>query len=629
MCGIAGFVDPGADMAMLRAMTDRVSRRGPDDQGYFLEDGVGVGHRRLSIIDLSPGGHQPMVVDDLVITFNGEIYNYREIRAELERLGDGFASASDTEVILKAFRRWGPACVERFIGMFAMAIYDRRDRALYLFRDRAGVKPLYYYWNGGRLAFGSELKCFQPYLTASEKSAISNAALSEFFAFGYIGSELSILEDIRKVPPAHYLKLHEGRLERHRYWEACFEPDESWEGRTEQDLLDELEALAISAFNYRMVADVPVGVFLSSGVDSSLVAAILSKHHGRIHTFTVGFGEADYDESPDARRIAEHIGSDHTEARLDAAQGFEILRQFACIYDEPFGDTSGVPTSFVSGLAKSAGMKVVLSGDGGDELFGGYERYTQFLDRWTQSRRIGTAGRFTARAAFAGADGAGLSAGSGRFARYADLLRHEDFIAFYQNMRIDSSVRELADLIPAFQEPSAASSSGDLLALMSQWDFDRYLPDDNLVKVDRATMFHSIEGREPFLDQRLIEFGARLPTKFKIRNGETKYLLKRLLARYLPDDLCRLPKRGFAVPVREWIRDFYQREFIDMLGSVSSDVFDRSKLLALLDRYRAGKPVNYSLLWLIFCFQAWFESWNSEARPPPQADHLALRISGS
>jgi len=629
MCGIAGFVDPGADMAMLRAMTDRVSRRGPDDQGYFLEDGVGLGHRRLSIIDLSPGGHQPMVVDDLVITFNGEIYNYREVRAELEQLGESFSSASDTEVILRSFRRWGPAGVNRFIGMFAMAIYDRRDRALYLFRDRVGVKPFYYYWKAGRLAFGSELGCFHPYLSAAEKAALSTEALSEFFAFGYIGSERSILAAARKVPQGHYLKISGGTIERHRYWEARFDPEESWEGRSEDDLLDELEALAISAFNYRMVADVPVGVFLSSGVDSSLVAAILSRHHGRIHTFTVGFGEAAYDESPDARRIAEHIESDHTEAQLDPAHGFEILRQFAGIYDEPFGDTSGVPTSFVSGLAKSAGMKVVLSGDGGDELFGGYERYTQFVERWNQSRRIGPAGRFTARAAFAGADGAGLSAGSGRFARYADLLRHEDFSAFYQNMRIDSSMRELADLIPAFREPLAASSSGDGLALMSQWDFDRYLPDDNLVKIDRATMFHSIEGREPFLDQRLIEFAARLPTRFKIRNGETKYLLKRLLARYLPEDLCRLPKRGFAVPVREWIRDFYQSEFIDMLGSVRSDVFDRPKLLAMLDRYRAGKPVNYSLLWLIFCFQAWFESWNSQARPLPRADSLSLRVAGS
>jgi asparagine synthase (glutamine-hydrolysing) len=622
MCGIAGFVDPAGDMALLRSMTLRVSRRGPDDEGYFLDDGVGLGHRRLSIIDLSPGGHQPMEVDDLVITFNGEIYNYREVRSELEQSGQRFSSESDTEVILKAFRRWGPSCVERFIGIFAMAIYDRKERALYLFRDRAGVKPLYVYWKGGRLAFGSELRCFQPYLNASERSAISSAALSEFFAFGWIGSELSILENVCKVPPAHYLRVQGGRLERHRYWDVAFEPDDSWESRSEEDLLDELEALAISAFSYRMVADVPVGVFLSSGVDSSLVAAILSKHHGRIHTFTVGFGEAAYDESQNARRIAKHLGTTHAESRLDSATGFDILKRFADIYDEPFGDTSGVPTTFVSELAKTAGMKVVLSGDGGDELFGGYDRYTQFVERWRQSRAIGSVGRLAARTGFG-------AAGSGRFNRYSDLLRHDDFVAFYQNMRMDSSVRELTEVVPAFREPPAAPASGDLLAIMSEWDFKRYLTDSNLVKVDRATMFHSVEGREPFLDQRLIEFGAKLPSRFKIRNGETKYLLKRLLARYLPEELCRLPKRGFAVPLREWIRDHYHREFIDRLATVDPGIFDRSAVLALLDRYRRDRPVNYSLLWQIFSFQAWHDSWTSGAELADSVDQPPLRNSFS
>lgn len=609
MCGIAGFVDPAKGLDTLQAMTQPLARRGPDDFGYYLRDGVGLGHRRLSIIDLSNAGHQPMELDELVITFNGEIYNYREIRAVLEQEGRQFRSSSDTEVILQAFRHWGPRCVDRFIGIFAMALYDQRERALYLIRDRAGVKPLYYYSKEGRLAFGSELKAMRPYLTRSEANAISSAALSEFFAFGFIGSELSILEDVRKVPPAHYLKFQDGRLERHRYWDVSFEPDESWNSRSENDLLDELEALAISAFNYRMVADVPVGVFLSSGVDSSLVAAILSKHHGRIQTFTIGFGEPEYDESADARRIADHLRTIHSEAKLSSAKGFEILAQFADIYDEPFGDTSGVPTTFVSEIARAGGMKVVLSGDGGDELFGGYVRYNQFVQRWDQSRRLGQVGRRAARIGF-------TAAGPGRFGRYSDLLRHDDFMAFYQNMRIDSSISELEALLPAFREPAAFSRAGDMVALMSEWDFKRYLPDDNLVKVDRATMFHSIENREPFLDQRLVEFGAKLPTKFKIRNGETKYLLKRLLARYLPDDLCRLPKRGFSVPVREWIRDYYHRQFIEVLGRVSSNIFDPREVLRLLDRYREGRPVNYSLLWLIFSFQAWHESWTANAAMP-------------
>lgn len=618
MCGIAGFVDPAGTLTTLRAMTDAVSNRGPDDSGYFLEEGVGLGHRRLSIIDLSAGGHQPMERDGLVITYNGEIYNYREVRIELERLGEAFNSQSDTEVILAAFRRWGPQCVERFIGMFAMAIYDRSEGALYLMRDRAGVKPLYYYWKGGRLAFGSELRCFTPFLNASEKAAISSEALSQFFAFGYVGNGCSILKDVRKVPPGHYLKLSEGRLESHCYWQVHFAGDDSWEDRSESDLLDELEAIVVSAFSYRMVADVPVGVFLSSGVDSSLVAAVLSRHHGQVSSFTIGFDEPQYDESVDARRIATHLGTNHSEARLDSRKGFEILKRFPEIYDEPYGDTSGVPTAFVSETAKAGGMKVVLSGDGGDELFGGYGRYVEFLQRWRQSRSWGRAGRRGARMGLSAA--AAISGGprAGRLGRYADLLRHDDFIAFYQNMMFNASRRELGELIPTFRDPPAASAKGNPLDLMSEWDFRNYLPDDNLVKVDRATMFHSIEGREPFLDQRLIEFAARLPGKFKVRGSETKYLLKRLLARYLPHELCHLPKRGFAVPVREWIRDYYQREFLETLDQLSPDIFERRAVTGLLDRYRRGQPVNYTTLWQLFSFQSWHEHWTAAAAPVPQ-----------
>ena len=617
MCGIAGFVDPARDLATLRRMTDPVVRRGPDDEGYFLEDGVGLGHRRLSIIDLSSGGHQPMEVDDLVITFNGEIYNYREVRAELEQLGDGFKSSSDTEVILKAFRRWGPECVTRFIGIFAMAIYDRRERALYLFRDRAGVKPLYYYCRDGRLAFGSELKCLKPYLAPAERSEISAAALSEFFAFGYISSNLSIVEHVRKVPPAHYLKFKAGRLETHRYWDVHYASDPAWEERSEEDLLDELEALADSAFNYRMVADVPVGVFLSSGIDSSLVTAILSRNHGKLHTFTIGFDVPGFNEAADARKIAHHLGTEHTEAMLDVQEAAAIIQRLPEIYDEPFADVSSAPTTFVSSVAKAAGMKVVLSGDGGDELFGGYTRYTEFLDRWRQSRSWGSAGRTAARAAFGAAAALGGTQSASRYGRFADLLRHNDFVAFYQNMMCNSSTRALRELVPSFQEPAARVASGDPLALMSEWDFKRYMPDDILVKVDRATMFNSIEGREPFLDQRLIDFGARLPGKFKVRGGETKYLLKKLLGRYLPEHLYRLPKRGFGVPISTWLERFYRQQIIEILGSGELPYYDRRHVLPMVERYRAGKPVNYPVLWQLFTFQRWHDHWSgapAEAR---------------
>ncbi|MEA3040129.1 MAG: hypothetical protein QOE79_2642, partial [Sphingomonadales bacterium] len=321
MCGIAGFVDPTADRALLERMTAAIARRGPDDCGHHLEDGVGLGHRRLSIIDLSPLGHQPMRFEHLVTVYNGEIYNYREVAEELAARGYSFTSTSDTEVLLKAFHCWGPRCVERFTGMFAIAIYDERERALYLIRDRAGVKPLYYYEKGGRLAFGSTLKALKPYLSPDERTAIDGDALSEFLSLGYISSGLSILSAVKKVPQAHILKYRQGRVTFERYWDTAFAENPDWRERPLDDFVDELEALVIRGFKYRMVADVPVGVFLSAGVDSSLVTAVLSKHYGTLRTFTIGFTEDGFDESADARLIAAHLGTEHRDAILSADRG--------------------------------------------------------------------------------------------------------------------------------------------------------------------------------------------------------------------------------------------------------------------------------------------------------------------
>lgn len=608
MCGIAGFIDPGKGREVLEAMTGAIARRGPDDFGYWREGAVALGHRRLAIIDLSPAGHQPMEFGNLVTVYNGEIYNYREVRSQLEQLGYGFSTSSDTEVILKAFDRWGPRCVERFIGMFAIAIYDKAERALYLIRDRVGVKPLYYHEKQGRLAFGSELKCFKPYLAPAEKAAISTDALSEYFAFGYISSERSIIEHVRKVPPGHYLKFADGRASLERYWSVSFAPASDWAHRSEDDLLDELDSLVTSAFTYRMVADVPVGMFLSAGVDSSLVTAVLTRHHGEIATFTIGFEDPSFDESADAARIAAHLGTRHTQAILTAEKGHEILDRFYDIYDEPHGDSSCVPTTYVAEVAKQAGMKVVLSADGGDELFGGYTRYVDFLKRWRQSRRLGAPGRAAARAGLRAAEALSGQARSEMLGRYADLLSHGDFSIFYQNMLLTSSEQAFRSVLPTFRRPFTPCAEGPPLSLMAQWDFDHYLVNDILVKVDRATMFHSIEGREPFLDQRVIEFAAKLPPSFKIRDGETKYLLKRLLGRYLPDELHRLPKRGFGVPLGSWIREHYRERFTDVLERCAP-VFDRRQVARLLDDYRSGRPFNWPVLWMLFSFQLWHDKW--------------------
>ncbi|MEA3039439.1 MAG: hypothetical protein QOE79_1952 [Sphingomonadales bacterium] len=612
MCGIAGFIDPGSGMDVLRAMTDAIANRGPDDCGHHLEDGVGLGHRRLSIIDLSPLGHQPMRFEHLVTVYNGEIYNYREVADELSARGYSFTSTSDTEVLLKAFHCWGPRCVERFTGMFAIAIYDEAERALYLIRDRAGVKPLYYYEKDGRLAFGSTLKALKPYLSPDERTAIDGDALSEFLSLGYISSGLSILSAVRKVPQAHILKYQQGRVTFERYWDTHFAENPAWRERPLDDLVDELEELVIRGFKYRMVADVPVGVFLSAGVDSSLVTAVLSKHYGTLRTFTIGFTEDGFDESADARLIAAHLGTEHRDAILSAGRGRDVLEHFYDIFDEPHGDNSGIATAYVSQLAKESGVKVVLSADAGDELFGGYVRYVEFMRRWGQVRRLGPAGRGAARTAFRLIASVSPPHRAEALRRQSELLATQPFSAFLQRRMRPASKADTTALYPGFDERLTPPMEGELLNQMGEWDFKRYMVDDVLVKVDRATMYHSLEGREPLLDHRIVEFAAQLPVRFKIAGGETKLILKRLLGRYLPRELYDLPKRGFAAPLGQWIRDFYQAHFLETLGG-ANDVFDRRELGALLDRYRRGKPVNYPLLWYLFSFQLWYNHWTAEA----------------
>ena len=609
MCGIAGFVDKTKDRQALDKMTCALARRGPDDSGLYFNDGVGLGHRRLSIIDLSSAGHQPMRFEELVIVFNGEIYNYKEVQQQLSEEGYQFSSSSDTEVVIKAFHCWGLDCVTKFIGMFAFAIYNEKQKALHLVRDRAGVKPLYYYHKNGRLAFASELKSFRHFLTNQEKANINTTALSEFLSVGYISSGHSILADVKKLPQAHALTFINGKLEIKRYWQVSFRENKDWFGRTDNDVLDELEALATSAFKYRMVADVPVGVFLSAGVDSSLVTAILSKHYGQLRTFTIGFNEKEFDESADARRIAAQLNTVHTEGVLNEAKAGEILSQFYTIYDEPHGDNSCVPTTYVSELAKEAGVKVVLSADAGDELFGGYKRYTEYIQRWSQVKKMGPA-RLPAKMFFKTMAMASPVAYAERMNRFGDILAKGDFIEFYQTIIRSSSVNELQAIFPKYGEPLTASSNDTILNQMCQWDFDRYMTDDILVKVDRSTMYHSIEGREPFLDHRLIEFAAQLPGHFKIRNGETKYILKKLLERYLPHELCYLPKRGFGAPLQLWIKNHYRDTFTKVL-SQSNGYFNTAEMTRLLRDYNNGSTINYSLLWYLFSFQAWYKQWNA------------------
>jgi asparagine synthase (glutamine-hydrolysing) len=353
-----------------------------------------------------------------------------------------------------------------------------------------------------------------------------------------------------------------------------------------------------------------VGVFLISGVDSSLVAAVLSRHHGEIRTFTIGFDAPGYDESVDARKIAAHLGTRHSDAILRPEKARQIFENLYDVYDEPHGDSSCIPTTFVSELAKEAGVKVVLSADGGDELFGGYSRYFDFTRRWEQLAKLGPAGRGAARLLCAAAGSTARGARGEKARRFADILGQDSRTGFLQSILRPLAPADYRTLLPDFQ-PRTERDVGPpgLMPYMAEWDFNHYLADDILVKVDRATMYHSIEGREPFLDHRLIEFAAQLPQRHKVRGSEGKYLLKRLLGRYLPEELYRLPKRGFAAPWAAWTRDVYQPHFLRVLDEGVCEPFSKKGVEQLLTRYRRGEPIEYTVLWYVFSYHAWYRQW--------------------
>jgi asparagine synthase (glutamine-hydrolysing) len=611
MCGITGFIDSTRSFDHLTSMTASLAHRGPDDHGYYCSNGVGLGHRRLSIIDLSDAGHQPMEFKQMLITYNGEIYNFKEIKKELENNGYSFNSNSDTEVIIKAFDCWKERCVQKFIGMFAFAIYDVKDDALYLFRDRVGVKPLYYYHNDGAFAFASELKSFKHYLNDAQKRQLDTGAISSFFRYGYISKNRSIIENVFKVPPGHYLIYKNKNIDIHQYWSVDFVEDPTFEFRKEEDILDELEEIVVTAFKYRMVADVPVGVFLSAGIDSSLVASVLSRHYGHINTFTIGFKEKDFDESGDAKNIATYLKTSHHEAILGPTEAQNIIDHFYDIYDEPHGDYSCVPTSFVSTLAKSKGMKVVLSADGGDELFGGYERYTSYVNRWNQLQRRG---KLSKRLAYAGLKQATTLTSyesSYKLDRFTNILSQKEFSNFYQSILRANSNKELKELLRTDKYVPDELGATNMYNQMMEWDFFHYLPNNNLVKVDRATMYNNIEGREPFLDQNLIEFASRLPVEYKIKGGVKKYLLKKLLHRYLPKQLYDLPKRGFGAPLELWLKKELEKE-IELTFAPSTfenEYLNKQAVFSLINRYKQKKKVNMVTIWYLYSFQKWYNNW--------------------
>ena len=622
MCGIAGYYHaPVADQHVNRVLS-ALRHRGPDSEGtYQSPDGeTGLLHTRLSIIDLSALGTQPYVFENLVLTFNGEIYNYVEVRTLLQKRGYQFVSHSDTEVLIKAFHCWREKCVDHLIGMFAFAVYDQTRDELFLFRDRVGVKPLYYYAQGECVFFASEVRALTAFPITT---LLDEQSVSLYFRYGFVPSPRSIWTGIHKLAPAHYLKVSRGKITKERYW-ACPAPAVQTH-RPDRDYEEELESLLESSFIYRMVADVPVGVFLSGGIDSSLLTSVLQKNRGDLRTFTIGFDEPAFDESVHAKRVADHLQTRHTQHTLALPEAKKILDSFYTIYDEPFADTSGIPTSFVAQIAKQQDVKVVLSADGGDELFGGYTHYRTASALLHRFSRLPRAFRkqlanvlytvippaLRARISFANFEH--------RLYALEEMLQAQTPIDFFEALLANQTKPEIARLSAPLLQASLGLSHarGEAVADMMAWDFEHYLPDDLMYKVDRATMYHGVECREPFLDHRLIEFAAALPMHLKLPpQGAGKRILRNLLSRHLPTDYFDRKKQGFSIPLFKW----FQRD----LDAQFAEAFSHATLASLAPlnadeatreykKYRqfkkASKEYNMEKMWRMLSFVKWCQTY--------------------
>jgi asparagine synthase (glutamine-hydrolysing) len=627
MCGIAGFVESSAvasplnaegRQALIQRMCDVIRHRGPDDQGVIVDAGVALGMRRLSIIDLSTG-HQPIHNEDrtIWIVFNGEIYNFRELRHELAAAGHVFYTTSDTEAIVHAYEEWGTAAIPRLRGMFGLAIWDSRSRVLLVARDRIGIKPLHYAAVNGRLYFGSEIKSL---LEAPDLPRdLDVDALDHYLSFLYTPRDGSIFRSIRKLPPGHLLTWRDGQLTVQPYWQLP--AGEGYPG-SEESAVQDLRAVLSDAVRSHLVSDVPLGAFLSGGIDSSLVVGLMAQMSGaRVKTFSIGFDEPEFDELDHARRVAHHFGTDHHEfvVKPDAVS---ILDQLVSHFDEPFADASAIPTWYVSEMARRH-VTVVLSGDGGDELFGGYDRYVPHprvlaFDRYSPRGLRRVAAMAAARLPH-GARGRNFLRHVGRNAhgRYIDSIRFfaadekpalltADLVRLLD--RVDPEVR-LARHFERYAQLSWPSQ-------MMRFDAETYLPEDVLTKVDRMSMAHSIESRVPLLDNEVISFALALPSSMKIRQGRRKHVLKEVAATLLPPEIVNRRKQGFGVPLGVWFRGNLRELFADTLLStvaLQRGYFDPRFVRRLLEHHLSGKRDHTLRLWQLVIFERWHQHYVDRA----------------
>jgi asparagine synthase (glutamine-hydrolysing) len=632
MCGIAGFIDfkKSSTEEILAQMSCAVPHRGPDGQGTWFTEradaAIGLGHRRLSIIDLSTSANQPMHFGGLHLVFNGEIYNYNEIRDRLISLGHQFTTHSDTEVILHSWKEWGEKGIRHWRGMFAMALYDEEKMELICIRDRAGVKPFHYYLNDGLFLFGSELKSMTAHPQFRKK--IDPRAVASYLQYGYVPHPHCIYADTNKLPPGHLLRLNlqTRKLSITQYWNVYDAYNKSKLNIGLPEAIEETEKVLQEAFQLRMVADVPVGVFLSGGYDSTCVTSLLQKGSTeKIKTFTIGTTDKKLDEAPFAKEIARHLGTDHTEYYCTPEEALGIIPELPYYYDEPFADSSAIPTILVSRLARKK-VTVALSADAGDEVFAGYNRY-DYLSRYGDKiRAIPRTVRRLAAAAMEGVSSESIPYFRHRYnfhSRYdklknllndpspAQLLKNLSQVFTGKDLNVLFN-KEVQELPTAHESRELRAEFYDPLSYMMAVDYQTYMVDDILQKVDRATMSVSLEGREPFLDQHIIEWAAQLPSEYKYHQGQKKYILKQIVHKYIPQHMMERPKMGFGIPVESWLG----KELKDLVLTYLSEeklnkhgLFDNRQVKKLVDEFYAGRTEKYLKIWHLLMFQMWYEKW--------------------
>lgn len=630
MCGIVGFVDAGYSRAEANEVIDTMCRvirhRGPDEQGVWVGDGVALGMRRLAIIDRSHG-HQPMFNADesVLVVFNGEIYNYRELQEQLQHRGHRFRTNSDTEVIVHAYEEYGDDCVAHLQGMFSFAIWDKKRRRLLAARDRFGKKPFNYYWDGKKLIFGSEIKSL---LKAAIPKEIDTVALDEYLTYRYVPTPRTIFQGVRKLPAAHILTYENGRVAIRRYWELPFTPTNQDDEAT---AIERIGVLLRDAVEKRLMSEVPLGAFLSGGIDSSVIVGLMSQMMSQpVKTFSIGFEEENYTELPYARQTAEYFGTEHHEF-LVKPDLISVLPDLVWAYDEPFADPSMLPTYYVSKLAREH-VTVALTGDGGDEIFGGYWQYGR--EHWI--------GRMPLFARFILRYGSSLmptgTRGKNRLGMLLDdpalrcvgnttTFRHHSRSVMYSDDYF-SHVRHHDPLERLLSEYRAASHL-DITSRMQRVDSRVYLADDILVKVDKASMINSLETRAPLLDQDLAEYVSSLPSSLRIRKGILKYLLRKVAHDLLPADILERPKRGFSVPIEHWFRGDltgYARDLLTSPQATQRGIFRTAFIHDLLKVHRGTAAVNNSeAIWSLLSLEHWFRIYMDDPPSSIQSDAPAAQ----